>query len=588
MAVTCPVHPEETQTSEASATELLIAGMNCNSCVQHVTEALRSVPGVASANISLEKGRAQIRWQSGAPRKISALVEVVEAAGYKAEPTVAGKKLEEKKWSPLSGWRFNVVIGLICTLPLIIGEWIFGLSMEKWFQWLAFALALPVQIFCGARFYRGAWNQLKRGNSNMDTLVALGSTTAFAYSAWALFSGAGEHLYFMEAAAIITLISVGHWLEARASSGAESALRALLHLAPPMARKKNRDGSENEIAVSELQLGDTISLRPGDQIPTDGELSEGQTSVDESMLTGESLPVEKQIGGKLYAGTINLNGQILLRVTATGESTALAHIIAAVQRAQNSRAEIQRLADRVSSVFVPIVILIALATGLWWGLAFEQAHHVHEIFGKYFWAAHVPANALAAAVFISAAILIVACPCAMGLATPIAIMAGTNAAARRGILIRDGIALERAGKITAVIFDKTGTLTRGKPAVVESKIFSSDEKTFPDPLKLAAALARGSNHPLSQAVAKMFAEEFPFRDWQEIRGAGVQAKVGRDVLIVPSGDSTPRRAEDSLPYLVRLGSLKWLKDSGVNESVGAEFAEKWMAQGCDHSRLERR
>jgi Cu+-exporting ATPase len=564
MAHTCPDHPQETSAANGAATELLVSGMNCGNCVQKVSRALQSVPDVANAVVVLDQGRATVRWKPGASRDTSALVKAVEAAGFEAKPLAAkDKKIKRAKWSPLAGWQFNVVVGLICTVPLIIGEWIFQLGMEKWFQWLAFALALPVQILCGA------WTQAKQGSSSMDTLVALGSTTAFGYSTWAFFSGAGGHLYFMEAAAIITLISLGHWFEARASSRAETSLRALLHLAPQRARRRNPDGTESEIAVSELQIGNVISLRPGDRIPTDGEVIEGQSAVEESMLTGESIPVDKEPGNKLYAGTVNLNGHILMRVTATGESTALAHIIAAVERAQNSRAQIQRLADQVSSVFVPIVITIALATGLWWGLAPEQAHWVSEFLGRYLWPAHIPTTTLAAAVISVAAVLIVACPCAMGLATPIAIMAGTNAAAHRGILIRDGIALERAGQITAVMFDKTGTLTRGKPAVVDSQIFSERGEKSDYELTLAAALARRSNHPLSQTVAKLFPNEFPFTAWQEIRGAGVQAQL----------EASPGSTE-SRPTVLRLGSLNWLKNSGVDGNCGAPFAEKWMNQGA--------
>ena len=561
MAACCSTDSAETKPSDASATQLQITGMNCNGCVQSVNRALQNVPGVERAEVSLEQARARIHWKPATAKNISALIGAVQAAGFKAAPIEAAKEtVSHHKSSALSGWRLNVVLGLICTVSLMILEWVFQVGMEKWFHWLAFALALPVQIFCGARFYRGAWNQIKRGNSNMDTLVALGSTTAFSYSVWALFSGTGEHLYFMESAAIITLISVGHWMEMRVSRRAESSLRALLNLAPQKARRRNRDGSESEVAVSELQKNDVVSLRPGDRVPTDGEIIEGQSSVDESMLTGESMPVEKKSGDIIYAGTANLNGQMLARVTATGESTALAHIIAAVERAQNSRADIQRLADRVSSVFVPIVVLIALGAGLWWGFAPEQAHRVAEFLGRYLWPPHLPATTLATAIISAAAVLIVACPCAMGLATPVAIMAGANAAAQRGILIRDAIALERAGKISAVMFDKTGTLTVGKPAVVATEIFSRQNEKSDYESNLAAALAHRSNHPLSQAVGKLSAEEFPLSDWKEIRGAGVQAQLS-------SGT-------------VRLGSLKWLKDSGVNESAGTNFSEHWMARGA--------
>jgi Cu+-exporting ATPase len=305
----------------------------------------------------------------------------------------------------------------------------------------------------------------------MDTLVALGSTTAFGYSAWALINGAGGHLYFMEAAAIITLISIGHWVEARVGARASDALRQLMQLAPSVASRREADGSERPVSVSELRPGDLVVLKPGDRIPTDGDVVEGASAVDESMLTGESLPVDKAPGVKLYAGTVNLNGRLLLRVTSTGEETALAHIIAAVQRAQTSRANIQRLGDRVSSVFVPIVVLVALGAGLWWGLAPASVRHLHDLLAPAWWTLHPPEGGWAAAFITAAAVLIVACPCAMGLATPAALMASANAAARRGILIRDGVALEKAGTITAVLFDKTGTLTVGKPVVVHSEVF---------------------------------------------------------------------------------------------------------------------
>src|ERR1041384_2133272 len=356
-------------TDHDARNELRIEGMTCSNCARHVTEALQSAAGVASAEVSLQTGRARVHWQDTMPRDLSLLIDAVEQAGYKAAPIdPAGSQRAGNSWSPYAGWKFNVVVGGCCTLILAAGEWIFHLDLERWFQWLGFVLALPVQIFCGARFYRGAWNQLRAGGSNMDTLVALGSTTAFAYSVWGLFSGAVAHLYFMEAAAIITLISVGHWLEGRVSEKAAGSLRALLDLAPSMAHRKNADGTETEIAAAELCLNDLALLKPGDRVPTDGEAIEGSGTFDESMLTGESLPVAKGLGDKIYAVALDADGRIIFRVTEAGEKTALAQIIAAVQRAQNSRAEIQRLADRVSNVFVPVVVTIALAAAFWWGL----------------------------------------------------------------------------------------------------------------------------------------------------------------------------------------------------------------------------
>jgi len=607
------------------ATGLLVKGMTCQNCARHVTEAIQSVPGVHSASVLLEAGRATARWNPGAARNVSAVVEAVKKAGYEAKeiPADASACCETRR----KNWQLNLWLGIAVTAALLIGEWILHLGMKPWFAWLSFALAGTVQVFAGARFYRGAWAQLKIGGSNMDTLVALGSTTAFGYSAWALFSGVGGHLYFMEAAAIITLISTGHWLEARVSDRAAGALKSLLHLAPQTARKLETNISrwgerprepfsnpvamsgspvvsphqhETEVPVAELQTGDLVALRPGDRVPVDGVVTEGDSAADEAMLTGESAPADKQTGSELFAGTVNLNGRLIMRVTATGDATALAHVIAAVQRAQTSRADIQRLGDRISRVFVPAVVAVAMSAGLWWGLAPESANRVHGLLAQFFWHAHAPAGA-AAGFIIAAAILIVACPCAMGLATPAAIMAGANAAARRGILVRDGVALEKAGKITAVIFDKTGTITEGKPAVAASwsSSFSLSggtpkrelqrQRAVPEagaPIaQIAAALALSSTHPISRAIASFASEggaprrpnsegnirdsqSSPLReitDWQEIRGCGIEGKA---------------KMEDGGWKMARLGSLRWLKESGVDLTAGEKFIAEWSGQGA--------
>jgi len=534
--------------------------MNCQSCVRKATAALEAVPGIASAVVSLEAERATVRWQPDATASSDAIVHALQTAGYEAAliPRSAFRAPRSSPWSPLAGWQFNVAFGGAVTLLLMLGEWAFRLGLERWFQWAAFALALPVQAVGGARFYVGAWRQLRAGSSNMDTLVALGSTTAFGFSAWALFTGWHGHLYFMEAAAIITLISVGHWLEARMSARAASSLKALLNLAPQTARRLDASGAESEVPVAELKTGDRVALRPGDRVPVDGEVLEGQSAVDEAMLTGESLPVEKSPGAKLYGGTVNQNGRLIFRVAATGDATALAQIIAVVQRAQSSRANIQKLGDQVSAVFVPIVVLVALGTGLWWGLAYESALRAATTLLPFLKPEHFPASALAAAFIHAAGVLIVACPCAMGLATPAAIMAGVNAAARRGILIRDGAALEKSGRITAVLFDKTGTLTEGKLAVAASR----EVKPGGTPaMELAAALAAPSNHTLSRAIAAHHApsSQSGFVNWREVRGAGIEA----------AHEGTT----------CRLGSLRWLAESGVSAEQNP-FVSEWTSQGA--------
>jgi len=590
----------DSQSTANATTELAVTGLTCNNCVRKVTGILQGFAGVASATVSLEKERATVRWSPDVEHDVPAMLNALKSAGY--DSTVVEPGAGETS-SPLGSWTVNLLLGVPVTLVLMLGEWVFKLGEARWFAWVAFGLAGAVQIFAGAKFYRGAWAQLKARSSNMDTLVALGSTTAFGYSAWALLAGWPGHLYFMEAASIITLISVGHWVESRVSEKAAGALKSLMTLAPQTARKlvaSNGAGNERqrepkllsqfsfrkptaselvetEVPVAQLRMGDQVVLRPGDRVPVDGEVTEGESAVDEAMLTGEAVPVEKSGKSPLYAGTTNLNGRLVMRVTATGEATALAHIIAAVQRAQNSRADIQRLGDRVSNVFVPVVCLVAVATAVWWGFAFEHAKQLTAALAPFLWHAHPPASPLAAAVIAASAVLIVACPCAMGLATPAAIMAAANAAARRGILIRDGVALEKAGLVTAVLFDKTGTLTIGKPVVASTwdgrsrreGACSVSVQLEPPHVgsyhlnELAAALAKNSTHPISQAIANLHTGSASLIDWREVRGAGVEGKI-----------------EDGGRKITRLGSLRWLREMGVDLSAGDAFAKEWSAQGA--------
>jgi Cu+-exporting ATPase len=567
-----PVDPPKSEAGTGAAVTLLdVTGMTCGNCVRKVTEVLQAVPGVGGVIVEQEKGRARIHWK-GSTAQPGALLEAVEKAGYEAKEVVAGANAPTAA-KPGGSWNRAVWIGLPVLTALILAEWGFGLGMNRTYQWVAFLAVLPVQLIVGREFYVGAWRQANRGQSSMDTLVALGSTAAFGFSVWRLLGGSPGHLYFMESASILTLVSLGHWLEARMTLRATDSLRTLLTLAPERARKIAPSGTgkgtlgtgaaEMDVPVSSLVAGDFIALRPGDRIPVDAVVVEGTSSVEEAMLTGEPIPIEKGAGASLYAGTANQTGRLVARVTATGEKTALAGIIGAVQRAQSSRAGIQRLADRISSIFVPIVVVIAAAAGLAWGLGYPWMSSVHEAIGAFLWHVHPEADPVSAAWGTFAAVLIVACPCAMGLATPAALMAGMNAAARRGILIRDAVALEKSGRVGTVIFDKTGTLTEGKPKVTGTLDLRPATDRIETVEALAAALAESSTHPFSRAVANQpeaTVDESTrpkpvFHDWRELRGRGIEA----------------RRAGAHGEAVFRLGSAGWMAELGIPVEPAAEF-----------------
>ncbi|WP_340530300.1 heavy metal translocating P-type ATPase, partial [Cupriavidus necator] len=429
--------------------ELNIADMTCASCVGRVEKALRAVPGVMDAQVNLATERASVTLLRGAA-DTAALVAAVARAGYGATPVADAASQAPQAGQGTAFWDgpWPVAISAALSLPLVapmVLEW-FGVHwmLPAWVQWL---LATPVQFVFGWRFYKAGWKAVRAGAGNMDLLVALGTTAAYGLSLWLMWrtpADAMPHLYFESAAVVITLVRLGKWLETRAKRQTADAIRALAALRPDTARVR-RGGVEQSVPLAAVRVGDEVVVRPGERIPVDAEVIEGNSHADESMLTGESVPVPKKPGDRITGGAINFEGLLVARTEAVGAETVLARIIRMVEHAQAAKAPIQRMVDQVSAVFVPVVLGIALVTVLGWGLF---------------------AGDWETALLNAVAVLVIACPCALGLATPTAIMAGTGAGARAGILIKDAEALEVAHRVSVVAFDKTGTLTVGKPEVV--------------------------------------------------------------------------------------------------------------------------
>ena len=520
--------------------ELTIGGMTCASCAGRVEKALAKVPGVKNVSVNLASERAHI--ESLGHVDPAELIKAVTTAGYSAHLTENVHATQDDQHQRLRRERWSLVAAIVLALPLVLPMLVepFGLH---WMlpAWAQFLLATPVQFILGARFYVAAWKAVKAGAGNMDLLVALGTSAGYGLSLyeWAIAApGSMPHLYFEASAVVIALVLLGKYLESRAKRQTASAIRALEALRPERALRVV-DGQEQDVAISDLRLNDLVLVKPGERFPVDGEVVEGQSHADEALISGESLPVPKQPGDKVTGGAINGEGRLVIKTLALGTETVLARIIRLVEDAQAGKAPIQKLVDKVSQIFVPVVLLIALATLLGW----------------WFYGAPIE-TALINAV----AVLVIACPCALGLATPTAIMAGTGVAARHGILIKDAEALERAHEVSAVVFDKTGTLTSGTPQIAHLSAIDGDEAQL---LQAAGALQRGSEHPLANAVLDACAARQltvpDVTDSQSLTGRGI------------AGTLLDRR--------LALGNRRLLDESGLAPGPLADAAAAWEAEG---------
>ncbi|KUE88144.1 copper-transporting ATPase [Cupriavidus necator] len=526
--------------------ELNIADMTCASCVSRVEKALRAVPGVMEAQVNLATERASVTLLRGAA-DTAALVAAVARAGYGATPVADAASQAPQAAQGTAFWDgpWPVAISAALSLPLVapmVLEWL-GVHwmLPAWVQWL---LATPVQFVFGWRFYKAGWKAVRAGAGNMDLLVALGTTAAYGLSLWLMWrtpADAMPHLYFESAAVVITLVRLGKWLETRAKRQTADAIRALAALRPDTARVR-RGGVEQSVPLAAVRVGDEVVVRPGERIPVDAEVIEGNSHADESMLTGESVPVPKKPGDRITGGAINFEGLLVARTEAVGAETVLARIIRMVEHAQAAKAPIQRMVDQVSAVFVPVVLGIALLTVLGWGLF---------------------AGDWETALLNAVAVLVIACPCALGLATPTAIMAGTGAGARAGILIKDAEALEVAHRVSVVAFDKTGTLTVGKPEVVALHAADPADADGSALLARLAALQAGSEHPLARAVLAAAQA----RGIAAPQATEVQALPGRGIAGVVDGQA------------LQLGSERLREVLGAAAGTLATLAEQLRADG---------
>ncbi|SFX98521.1 MULTISPECIES: heavy metal translocating P-type ATPase [unclassified Pseudomonas] len=516
--------------------ELKIEGMTCASCVGRVERALGKVPGVNRVSVNLANERAHLQLLGQVDSQ--ALIDAVKRAGYDASVWQA-EPPQDSQIRRLDRERLVLILAIMLSLPLVLPMLLQPFGVH-WMlpAWVQFVLATPVQFIFGARFYVAAFKAVRAGAGNMDLLVALGTSAGYGLSIYEWVLAGSSHLYFEASAVVIALVLLGKYLESRAKRQTASAIRALEALRPERATQVI-DGQERDVAISALRLDDVVLVKPGERFPVDGEVLEGQSHADEALISGESLPVPKQPGDKVTGGAINGEGRLLVRTRALGTETVLARIIRLVEDAQAAKAPIQKLVDKVSQVFVPVVLVLALATLAGW------------------WLYGAP---LETALINAVAVLVIACPCALGLATPTAIMAGTGVAARHGILIKDAEALERAHEVSSVVFDKTGTLTSGTPRIAHLAALDGDEATL---LQLAGALQRGSEHPLAKAVLDACAE----RGLDVPNVSDSQALAGRGI----AGSLDGRR--------LALGNRRLLDELGLAPGSLAESAQAWETEG---------
>ena len=557
-----------TQAEAGRVVEFAIGGMTCAACSARLEKVLNRQAGM-QANVNLAAERARVRLTATADE--AAVVAAVAKAGFSAA-VVDAQTREREKAEKAQVYRSEIRrfwISVALTLPLV-GQMFFMFGehghMNELPRWFQLALATPVQFWIGWRFYDGAFKSLRGGGANMDVLVALGTSMAWGFSTVVTLFGLDQHVYFEGGAAVITLVLLGKLLEARAKARTSEAIESLIRLQPKTARVE-RDGQWIDMPVEALMPGDIFLVRPGESVPVDGELIDGESSVDEAMLTGESMPVGKRAGDKVFAATANGQGAMRCRATGVGEHTLLAGIIRMVGEAQGSKAPVQRLADRISAIFVPTVCIIALATFVgWW------------------WASGDFAEALVNAV----AVLVIACPCALGLATPTAIMVGTGQGARAGILVKNAEALERAEKIAVLALDKTGTLTCGTPQVTDVVPYGL---TRDDALGLAAALEENSEHPLARAIVAAAAPGNPTvnrkkaSNFKSLPGHGVEGEVDGRMLRLGSPSWLGLAADPAVGGLQQGGKTVMVLAEG--ETALALFAVADALRPTSRSAVER-